>query len=180
MNIEKEYIQKLLDSYLAAETTREEEDLLADYFCTHRDVPAEWQNFSILFRGLRQGRPKSVSLHKSYVFKWAAAAAVVAIIFGTGLFFLHRGDRDVEPSKSIAVETVRQTNKMQHEPQAEDCVQTAQTSHPNNIEQVVTKKSKSNNIPTESTELQEDICIDCELQTMEDKMLAMVNEFENM
>ena len=39
MNIEKGYIQKLLDSYLAAETTREEEDLLADYFCTHRDVP---------------------------------------------------------------------------------------------------------------------------------------------
>jgi hypothetical protein len=77
---------------------------------------------------------------------------------------------------------------MQHEPQAEDCVQTAQTSHPNNMERqiiktdkpVVTKKSKSNNIPTKSTELQEDICIDCELQTMEDKMLAMVNEFENM
>ena len=45
---------------------------------------------------------------------------------------------------------------------------------------VVTKKSKSNNIPTESIELQEDVCIDCELQTMEDKMLAMVNEFENM
>lgn len=188
MNIEKEYIQKLLDSYLAAETTREEEDLLADYFCTHRDVPAEWQNFSILFRGLRQGRPKSVSLHKSYVFKWAAAAAVVAIIFGTGLFFLHRGDRDVEPSKSIAVETVRQTNKMRHEPQAEDCVQTAQTPRPNNIEQhirkadkpLVAKKQKNNFISTESTELQEDICIDCELQTMEDKMLAMVNEFENM
>ena len=188
MNIEKGYIQKLLDSYLAAETTREEEDLLADYFCTHRDVPAEWQNFSILFRGLRQGRPKSVSLHKRYVLKWCAAAAVVAIIFGTGLFFLHRGDRDVEPSKSIAVETVRQTNKMQHEPQAEDCVQTAQTSHPNNIEQhirkadkpLVAKKQKNNFISTESTELQEDNCIDCELQTMEDKMLAMVNEIENM
>ena len=45
---------------------------------------------------------------------------------------------------------------------------------------VATKKPKRNNIPTKSIELQEDVCIDCELQTMEDKMLAMVNEFENM
>lgn len=188
MNIEKGYIQKLLDSYLAAETTREEEDLLADYFCTHRDVPAEWQNFSILFRGLRQDRPKSVSLHKSYVLKWSTAAAVITIIFGTGVFFMQRKDRYVEPSKSVAVEVIRQTDKMRHEPQAEDCVQTTQTSRPNNMERqiiktdkpVVTKKPKSNNIPTKSIELLEDVCIDCELQTMEDKMLAMVNEFENM
>lgn len=189
MNIEKEYIQKLLDSYLAAETTREEEDLLADYFCTHREVPAEWRSFSVLFRGLQQGKPKSVSLHKSYVLKWSAAA-VVAVFIGTGLFFLRRNDRDVEPSKSVAVAVspARQTDKMQHEPQAEECVQTAQTPRPNNIEQhirkadkpLVAKKQKNNFISTESTELQEDICIDCELQTMEDKMLAMVNEFENM
>jgi hypothetical protein len=189
MNIEKEYIQKLLDSYLAAETTQEEEDLLADYFCTHRDVPAEWRNFSILFRGLRQGRPKSVSLHKRYVLKWCAAAAVVAIIFGTGLFFMHK-EESVESNKSVAVAVspAQQTDKIEHEPQTEDCVQTAQTPRPNNIEQhirkadkpLVAKKQKNNFISTESTELQEDICIDCELQTMEDKMLAMVNEFENM
>ena len=67
--MEKEYIQKLLDSYMAAETTREEEDLLADYFCTHRDIPAEWQNFSILFRGLRQDRPKSVSLFTKAMYR---------------------------------------------------------------------------------------------------------------
>ena len=188
MNIEKEYIQKLLDSYLAAETTREEEDLLADYFCTHREVPAEWRSFSVLFRGLQQGKPKARALHKSYVLKWSTAAAVITIIFGTGVFFMQRKDRYVEPSKSVAVEVIRQTDKMRHEPQAENCVQTTQTSRPNNIEQhirkadkpLVAKKQKNNFISTESTELQEDICIDCELQTMEDKMLAMVNEFENM
>lgn len=45
---------------------------------------------------------------------------------------------------------------------------------------LVAKKAKNNYIPSEAIELQEDICIDCELQTMEDKMLAMVNDFENM
>ena len=169
MNIEKEYIQKLLDSYLAAETTREEEDLLADYFCTHREVPAEWRSFSVLFRGLQQGKPKARALHKSYVLKWSTAAAVITIIFGTGVFFMQRKDRYVEPSKSVAVEVIRQTDKMRHEPQAEDCVQTTQTPRPNNIEQhiiktdkpVVTKKPKSNNIPTKSIELQSVSTVNC-------------------
>lgn len=186
--MEKEYIQKLLASYMAAETTKEEEQLLSDYFSTHRDIPAEWRNISVLFRSIRQYKQKPDASHKRAILKWSAAAAVITIIFGTGVFFMQRKDRYVEPSKSVAVEVIRQTEKMRHEPQAEDCVQTAQTPRPNNIEQhirkadkpLVAKKQKNNFISTESTELQEDICIDCELQTMEDKMLAMVNEFENM
>lgn len=186
--MEKEYIQKLLASYMAAETTKEEEQLLSDYFSTHRDIPAEWRNISVLFRSIRQYKQKPDASHKRAILKWSAAAAVITIIFGTGVFFMQRKDRYVEPSKSVAVEVIRQTDKMRHEPQAEDCVQTAQTPRPNNIEQhirkadnpLVAKKQKNNFISTESTELQEDICIDCELQTMEDKMLAMVNEFENM
>ena len=186
--MEKEYIQKLLASYMAAETTKEEEQLLSDYFSTHRDIPAEWRNISVLFRSIRQYKQKPDASHKRAILKWSAAAAVITIIFGTGVFFRQRKDRYVEPSKSVAVEVIRQTDKMRHEPQAEDCVQTAQTPRPNNIEQhirkadkpLVAKKQKNNFISTESTELQEDICIDCELQTMEDKMLAMVNEFENM
>ena len=186
--MEKEYIQKLLASYMAAETTKEEEQLLSDYFSTHRDIPAEWRNISVLFRSIRQYKQKPDASHKRAILKWSAAAAVITIIFGTGVFFMQRKDRYVEPSKSVAVEVIRQTDKMRHEPQAEDCVQTAQTPCPNNIEQhirkadkpLVAKKQKNNFISTESTELQEDICIDCELQTMEDKMLAMVNEFENM
>lgn len=186
--MEKEYIQKLLASYMAAETTKEEEQLLSDYFSTHRDIPAEWRNISVLFRSIRQYKQKPDASHKRAILKWSAAAAVITIIFGTGVFFMQRKDRYVEPSKSVAVEVIRQTDKIRHEPQAEDCVQTAQTPRPNNIEQhirkadkpLVAKKQKNNFISTESTELQEDICIDCELQTMEDKMLAMVNEFENM
>ena len=41
MTTNKEYIQKLLDSYMVAGTTKEEEKLLSEYFCTHQDIPAE-------------------------------------------------------------------------------------------------------------------------------------------
>ena len=187
--MEKEYIQKLLASYMAAETTKEEEQLLSDYFSTHRDIPAEWRNISVLFRSIRQYKQKPDASHKRAILKWSAAAAVITIIFGTGVFFMHK-EESVEPNKSVAVAVspAQQSDKIEHEPQAEDCVQTTQTSRPNNMERqiiktdkpVVTKKPKSNIIPTKSIELQEDVCIDCELQTMEDKMLAMVNEFENM
>ena len=103
---------------------------------------------------------------------------------------MRRNERDVEPSKSVAVAVspARQTDRTTHEPQPEKCVQTAQTPRPNNMERrtrkadnpVVAKKPKENDIPAETIDQQDDICIDCELQTMEDKMLAMVNEFENM
>lgn len=52
--MEKEYIEKLLESYMAAETTEEEEQLLSDYFRTNHDFPAEWRNYSVLFRGISQ------------------------------------------------------------------------------------------------------------------------------
>ena len=147
---ERKYIQKLLDSYMAAETTEEEEQLLSDYFNAHRDIPTEWRDVSIMFRGIRQYEQKPDASRRRTILKWSAAAAIT-IISGTGMILMQREDRDAELSESVAVEVVRQTDKMQHEPQAE-----------------------------EPTELQEDVCIDCELQTMEDKMLAMLNEFENM
>ena len=64
----------------------------------------------------------------------------------------------------------------------------AQVSHSNNTEKrirksnrpVVAKKTIEEQTPSETQELQKDICIDSELQTMEDEMMAMVNEFENM
>ena len=78
--MEKEYIQKLLDSYMAAETTKEEERLLSDYFCSHQDIPAEWQNFSVMFRGLRQVKARTIVFHKRLFLKWSAVAAVAASI----------------------------------------------------------------------------------------------------
>lgn len=81
--MEREYIQKLLDSYMAAETTKEEEQLLSDYFSTHRDIPAEWRDFSILFRGIRQYERKPYVSYRRTIMKWsvAVAAAVVVAVF---------------------------------------------------------------------------------------------------
>lgn len=99
--MKKEYIQKLLDRYMSAETTEEEEQLLSDYFSSHRDIPAEWRNFSILFRGIKKCETLTAASHKRTTLKWCAAAAVIAFIFGIGLLWMHQEETS-KPSEVIA------------------------------------------------------------------------------
>lgn len=99
--IEKAYIQKLLDSYMAAETTKEEERLLSDYFCTHQDIPAEWRNFSIMFRGMRQYEQKPEASSMKTLLKWSAVAAVVLFVFGTGALLMQQEETS-KPSSPVA------------------------------------------------------------------------------
>ncbi|MBR6180148.1 MAG: hypothetical protein IKQ77_02945 [Prevotella sp.] len=101
MMMKKEYIQKLLDRYMSAETTEEEEQLLSDYFSSHRDIPAEWRNFSILFRGIKKCETLTAASHKRTTLKWCAAAAVIAFIFGIGLLWMHQEETS-KPSEVIA------------------------------------------------------------------------------
>ena len=147
--MDKEYIQKLLDSYMAAETTREEEQLLSDYFSTHRDIPAEWRNFSVMFRSIRRYRQKSDASHKRTILKWSAAAAVVALIFGTGLFYLHREEIKVEPTKTVA--SLPNVSEPQDEPIIDNPVQTKQVSSSNTRKHRISKSSKPA-VHTASTE----------------------------
>jgi hypothetical protein len=102
MTMEKEYIQKLLDKYMSAETTKEEERLLSEYFSSHRDIPAEWRDYSILFRGIKQYEPMKIASHRSVVLKWSAAAAIITILFGTGLLLIHHDKTSINPSDSVA------------------------------------------------------------------------------
>ena len=44
----KEYISRLLDRFMAGESTLEEEDLLSEYF-RRGDVPEEWRDYQTLF-----------------------------------------------------------------------------------------------------------------------------------
>ncbi|MBR1556597.1 MAG: hypothetical protein IJ647_02365 [Prevotella sp.] len=95
--MERKYIQKLLDSYMAAETTKEEEQLLADYFSTHRDIPAEWQDFSILFRGIRQYEQKPYVSYRRAIVKWSVAACLLALV-GVGIALLfNRQETTIQP-----------------------------------------------------------------------------------
>lgn len=196
MNMEKQYIQQLLDRYMAAETTQEEEALLADYFCTHHDVPAEWRTFSILFRGLRQGKAQEAPRRKPTLLRWSAAAVVV-VAMGAGLLFLPSDHGGVAPTKpvAVAVHPAQPTVAPQPEPQAqserhevEPDVQMAQAARPNpskrharkahaTVEAPMPKAQQEHAAPTD---LQENINIDREMQTMEDNMVAMIDEFENM
>jgi len=100
--MEKEYIQKLLNRYMSAETTKEEEKLLSDYFSSHRDIPTEWRYYSILFRGIKQYEPMATVSHRNVVLKWSAAAAVITVIFGTGLFLMRQDKTITKPSDSVA------------------------------------------------------------------------------
>lgn len=102
MTMEKEYIQKLLDRYMSAETTKEEEQLLSDYFSSHRKIPAEWRGYSILFRGIKQYKPMKIASHRSVVLKWSAVAAIITVIFGTGLLLMRQDKTSIKPSDSVS------------------------------------------------------------------------------
>lgn len=102
MTMEKEYIQKLLDRYMSAETTKEEEQLLSDYFSNHREIPAEWRGYSILFRGIKQYKPMKIASHRSVVLKWSAVAAIITVIFGTGLLLMRQDKTSIKPSDSVS------------------------------------------------------------------------------
>lgn len=139
--INKESIQGLLDSYMAAETTREEEKLLSDYFSSHKEIPAEWQSFSVMFRGFRQVEAKSTTTTKRAILKWCAVAASIVFIYGTGLLFLHKHKEKPteDPSKrmtSLPVKQSQQVIEQQIEPIIEVPVQ------PKPISQACTRKPR--------------------------------------
>lgn len=195
MNKEKQHIQQLIDRYMAAETTQAEEALLADYFCTHHDVPAEWRTFSILFRGLRQGKAQEAPRRKPTLLRWSAAAVVV-VAMGAGLLFLLSDHSDVAPTQPVAeaVQPAQQLVAPQSvAPQpvryeAETGAQMAQAARPHPSKRRARKAPapvepsmpKEQPVHAAPADLQENVNIDQELQTMEDNMVAMIDEFENM
>jgi ferric-dicitrate binding protein FerR (iron transport regulator) len=87
---DRQQIQEWLDRFMAGTATEQEEQQLADYFCSAVDVPEEWMSYAVLFRGFRrdhgdrsldsnqdQGPVPMIQRH------WmAAAAAVILLIVG--------------------------------------------------------------------------------------------------
>lgn len=101
---EKEYIQILLDRYMAADTTEEEELFLSDYFSSRQDIPSEWRSYSIMFRGLGQCGQRKVLSKKTPVLRWSVMAAVIIVIIAiASLLLLHREETTVKPDKPIEI-----------------------------------------------------------------------------
>ena len=81
---DRQQIQEWLDWFMAGTATEQEEQQLADYFCSAADVPEEWMPYAILFCGFRQesiggSKAKTVTMRR-----WMAAAAAVVLLIAGG------------------------------------------------------------------------------------------------
>jgi len=95
---ENTYIQNLIDRYMAAETTEDEERELQHYFVNHGEIPAEWEDVAIMLRGFEAEKTAKAQTASSqatrtvtsapkkktiiYRLAWMAAAAVALIMLG--------------------------------------------------------------------------------------------------
>ena len=145
---EREYIQKLLDRYMVADTTEEEELLLSDYFSSRQDIPSEWRSYSIMFRGLRQCGQRKVLLKKTPVLRWSVmAAAIIATIAIASLLLLHREETKVKLDKPISIAAKKpeqQISDSQGEKKVEPRVETPKVSQRSNNMRSVKKSTQTN------------------------------------
>lgn len=92
----EQYISRLIDRFMAGETTLDEERILGEYFRTARHVPAEWDTYRQMFEYFDCGmdRPKRKFLRRVSIYR-VAAAVLVAVLVLTVAFFRSTYDRPV-------------------------------------------------------------------------------------
>lgn len=91
----KAFIQSLLDKYMEGTTTLEEEDILHQYF-TRSDVPAEWEDYRMLFAEIDSMRP--TEKHDRRWWPWSIAAAVVAALV---VFTITQRPQENQPKSDV-------------------------------------------------------------------------------
>lgn len=89
---DKAYIQHLLDRYMAATASEDEERRLREWFAAQDNVPEEWQAYAILLTGRASAAPRRHRLAK-----WATSAAAAVVIAAAGLFALHEPQQPSQP-----------------------------------------------------------------------------------
>lgn len=117
----QKYIARLLDRFLQGDSTLEEEQILADYFRSAADLPAEWEDFRTMFHYFDQGmehidyaqQEEAASgllsaspsvAHRPFRW-WLTAAASLLILVGMAVSFHHF--RQEKPTQ-VAMTHVRQ------------------------------------------------------------------------
>ena len=108
-------IEKLIEKYLEAETTLEEEKLLKDYF-SNKEVPSHLKPYKSMFTyfgnsSLEQYN-KSITLPRSKgknYLRWLSVAAM--LVFFIGVFSVYQKDlRDKEEARLAYAETQKALN----------------------------------------------------------------------
>jgi hypothetical protein len=107
----KAFIQSLLDKYMEGTTTLEEEDILHQYF-TRSDVPAEWEDYRLLFAEIDSMRPAEKP--QSRWWPWSIAAAVVAALV---VFVATQMLPENRPKSDVIVQVTEERNTRQPLPQ---------------------------------------------------------------
>ena len=94
----KEYIGQLLERYMEGISTLEEEDILHQFF-TRSDVPAEWEDYRMLFAEIDSMRPTEKPSHQWW--PWSMAAAVVAALV---VFTITQRPQENQPKSDVTAQ----------------------------------------------------------------------------
>ena len=101
----KQYIEQLLDKFMAGSSTLEEEDILSQYFAQNR-IPTEWEQYRLLFAELEAMKP-TAKPRRTWL-RWSIAAAFIGVVFATMLF---QNNKPAEPlmadNKTLQTDSVK-------------------------------------------------------------------------
>ena len=101
----KQYIEQLLDKFMAGTSTLEEEDILSQYFAQNR-IPTEWEQYRLLFAELEAMKP-TAKPRRTWL-RWSIAAAFIGVVFATMLF---QNNKPAEPlmadNKTLQIDSVK-------------------------------------------------------------------------
>ncbi len=98
----KEYIQQLLERYMASETTIEEERKLKEFFSSHDDFPKAWAAYAVMFRGMSHWGSMTKTKRPSSAMRWTVGVAASLLIASLAVWMLHDTDNVATQTPEIA------------------------------------------------------------------------------
>ena len=107
------HIRQLMERFLNAETTLEEEQMLYKYF-SGEDIASDLEPYREVFQGFSAVRGADKETKKYQTPVWVVAlrtAATMAAVFLIGLFFAVNSDTSEVPCQKMS------TNQMNHKPE---------------------------------------------------------------